>query len=253
METDIKRFIAEYWNKRASDYDRTPTHRINSGEEKEEWIKVLKEALGNESRYVLDVGTGTGFLAILLAELGHKVVGIDISKRMLEKAREKAVKLKLDIIFREGDAENVPFSDNTFDTVVCRHVFWTLPNPLKALKEWRRVLKEYGTVVVIDGKWRTEGLKGILREIFWKIGIVVHERRNPFRSKYNKEIEEKLPFKNGVNINDAVNLFKKAGFSNIEVKNLENIRKLQKRRMPLLLRIAYNNSLYMIKGKKVIE
>lgn len=106
------------------------------------WKGLLIEVLGDRELRVLDVGTGTGFIALLLAELGHEVIGVDISEEMLRIAREKARKLNIENVeFHLADAEELPFPDNTFDAVVARHVIWALPNPEKAYSEWKRVLR----------------------------------------------------------------------------------------------------------------
>lgn len=106
------------------------------------WKGLLIEVLGDRELRVLDVGIGTGFIALLLAELGHEVIGVDISEEMLRIAREKARKLNIENVeFHLADAEELPFPDNTFDAVVARHVIWALPNPEKAYSEWKRVLR----------------------------------------------------------------------------------------------------------------
>ncbi len=251
MTSDVKALISEYWNKRAFNYDKSVGHRINSQEEKEEWKKILRDALGNKKMYILDVGTGTGFLAMLLAELGHRVVGVDISDEMLKIARKKAYSYGLNVVFKKGDAEKLPFDDRTFDAVVCRHVFWTLPNPLNALKEWHRVVKDGGKVVVIDGKWKNGGISGLFLEVLWKVGILLHERRNPFKLGYKNEVKNILPFKNGIEVETVRILFEKAGLTNIEIRNLKNLREIQRKNMPFLMKISYRHPLYMIKGEKV--
>jgi ubiquinone/menaquinone biosynthesis C-methylase UbiE len=55
--------------------------------------------------------------------------------------------------FRQQDAENLLFKDSTFDVAVSRNLIWTLPDPEKALKEWRRVLKPSGSHIASDGMW----------------------------------------------------------------------------------------------------
>jgi len=133
--THIKEMIRNFWNKRADSYDKvaysTPWEWA-----KYAWKGLLVEVLGNRKLRVLDVETGTGFIALLLAELGHEVIGVDISEGMLRIAREKARKLNIDNVeFRLADAEELPFPDNTFDAVIARHVVWTLSNIEKAYSE----------------------------------------------------------------------------------------------------------------------
>jgi ubiquinone/menaquinone biosynthesis C-methylase UbiE len=92
------------------------------------WKGLLIEVLGDRELRVLDVGTGTGFIALLLAELGHEVIGVDISEEMLRIAREKARKLNIENVeFHLADAEEPPFPDNTFDAVVADMLFGLCP------------------------------------------------------------------------------------------------------------------------------
>lgn len=102
------------------------------------------EILSGDS--VLDVGTGTGIVALLAAKKAGatgRVCGIDLSNQMLAKAEEKAQKLKFDqkIIFRQMDAEALDFEEKTFDVVVSLFALMHFPNPLTALKEIYRVLR----------------------------------------------------------------------------------------------------------------
>src|SRR6266576_2108333 len=74
---------------------------------------------------ILDVGCGTGVVAITAARLGARVDAIDLTPQLLERARENARLAKVDIEFREDDAEDLPFRDGEFDIVVSQfaHMF----------------------------------------------------------------------------------------------------------------------------------
>ena len=105
---------------------------------------------------VLDVGTGTGVVALQAAArtgAGGRVDGIDLSAGMLAAARAKAEKLGLAdrVSFTAMDAEKLEFADETFDVVVSLYALLHFPDPLAALKEIRRVLKPGGRVVVAGG------------------------------------------------------------------------------------------------------
>ncbi|WP_456329175.1 class I SAM-dependent methyltransferase [Archaeoglobus sp.] len=159
-KAEIKQEISSYWDKRGKDYGKSPGHSSLP----EVWKDVLSNVFERKMR-ILDVGTGTGFLALLLAELGHEVVRIDLSNGMLEVARERARKAGMNIEFKIGDAENLPFGNDSFDAVICRHLLWTLPNPQKAVKEWSRVVRNGGRVVVIEGKWCDKSLSSKIRRV----------------------------------------------------------------------------------------
>src|SRR5947208_12183477 len=76
---------------------------------------------------ILDMGCGTGRFTIPLAQIARKVTGLDVSAAMIAKAREKAEEVGLSIDFREADMESMPFSDNSFDTVVCMLALMHIP------------------------------------------------------------------------------------------------------------------------------
>src|SRR5258707_30876 len=100
---------------------------------------------------VLEVGTGPGFLAIEIAKGGrHHVTGLDISRSFVRIARENAARAGVEIEFRHGDAAQMPFSDASFDHVVCMAAFKNFFDPVGALNEIHRVLTPAGTASVYD-------------------------------------------------------------------------------------------------------
>jgi len=102
--------------------------------------------LSSEDR-VLDVGCGTGFATVGLLERTPRVEGLDQSVHQLEKAREKEA--LTDVEFVRGDAENLPYADETFDAVWSSGSIEYWPSPVEALAEARRVTKPGGRVLVV--------------------------------------------------------------------------------------------------------
>jgi SAM-dependent methyltransferase len=146
--------IAEYWNQQASSYDEQFDHTIGSPEEQAAWDRVFDIVTGNRNHLdVLDAGTGTGFLALALASRGHSVVGIDLSPKMLVRARRNAAEQRLDAVFELGDAERPDFAPETFDLIISRHVFWSLSDHAAVLVGWLRQLRPGGYLAILDGDW----------------------------------------------------------------------------------------------------
>jgi ubiquinone/menaquinone biosynthesis C-methylase UbiE len=97
---------------------------------------IIKEMMEGIHGKILDVGTGVGIIHNLYPDLD--IIGIDISQGMLRHHRGKCLL---------ASADNIPFDDNHFDSVVCRSVLHHLHDPKKALQEIRRVLKPGGRFV----------------------------------------------------------------------------------------------------------
>ncbi|ADB61282.1 Methyltransferase type 11 [Haloterrigena turkmenica DSM 5511] len=152
-DEDVKDVVREYWNGRADSYDDDGISGVRDDEQREAWLAVLRQWTGDPPRRVLDLGCGTGTISLLLAELGHDVSGIDLTPEMLERARSKAREARLSIGFGLGDAEALPVPDDACDVVTARHLIWTLPNPSRAIREWRRVVRPGGRIILLEGRW----------------------------------------------------------------------------------------------------
>jgi ubiquinone/menaquinone biosynthesis C-methylase UbiE len=194
-EKNLKKEIRKRWGGRARTYDNSPGHGIHSDQEKQAWLQILSNALNQKQGLkVLDVGTGTGALALMLSEMGHKAIGIDMSERMLKRANEKARTNRLRATFRIGDAEDPPFEQGAFDAIVSRHVLWTLPNPENAVKAWKNLLKPGGTIIIIDGNFSRKDRTAIQK--VWRLMamplILATELRDP---RMPKDLDAHLPMR----------------------------------------------------------
>ncbi|MDH4213448.1 MAG: class I SAM-dependent methyltransferase [Candidatus Thorarchaeota archaeon] len=117
--------------------------------------KKLQEKLNIKNStdfHVLEIGCATGYAACMLGEeYGCKVTGIDISDVLIEKAKERADKRGLENVnFQTADAINLPFEDDTFDAVYGVAVTALVPDSLKALSEYYRVVRPGGIVGTLD-------------------------------------------------------------------------------------------------------
>jgi SAM-dependent methyltransferase len=109
--------------------------------------KLVKFAGIQAGESVLDVGTGTGVVAVTAARIGAHVTGLDLTPELLEEARVNArIAGTESIVWTEGDAEHLPYPDGSFDVVVSQFGHMFAPRPDVAMAEIRRVLKPGGRV-----------------------------------------------------------------------------------------------------------
>lgn len=105
--------------------------------------RVLTDFLAPiEGRRILDVGTGTGRAAIVLAKSGGVVTGVDASDEMLSVGRRRATDAKVTVTFDRGDAHRLAYGDRAFDDVVCLRVLMHTPGWRASLGELCRVARE---------------------------------------------------------------------------------------------------------------
>ena len=107
---------------------------------------------------VLDVACGSGNLAVIAAQKGATVTGIDIADNLVEAAKKRAEALGLDIRFEQGDAEAMPYADDSFDVVMTMYGAMFAPRPELAASELVRVCKPGGTIAMAN--WTPDGFAG---------------------------------------------------------------------------------------------
>jgi ubiquinone/menaquinone biosynthesis C-methylase UbiE len=100
---------------------------------------------------VLDVACGPGVVAAAIAPTAASVVAFDATEQMLDKAKARCARAGLtNVVFKHGDAENLPFADAQFDGVVTRLAIHHFAHPQRALDEMFRVLRPSGIAVIVD-------------------------------------------------------------------------------------------------------
>ncbi len=110
----------------------------------------LKRSGIQDGDRILEVGVGTG-ISLALYPDSCNVVGVDLTRKMLEKAKEKKDAMQLENVdLLEMDAENLTFADNSFDHSVAAFVVTVVPNPEKMVAEMKRVTKKDGTIVILN-------------------------------------------------------------------------------------------------------
>ena len=107
---------------------------------------------------LLDVGCGTGVVAVTAARCGAEVEAIDLTPQLLERARENCEIAGVQVRLQEGDVEELPFADGQFDTVLSQFAHIFAPRPEVALAEMLRVLKPGG--IIAFATWPPEMLVG---------------------------------------------------------------------------------------------
>ncbi len=151
-EEGKKQQVTQMFNTISGTYD--GLNRVISWGSDIKWRKfVVQKVAEIHPKAVLDVATGTGDLAIALTEIkGVKITGLDISEGMLSVGREKVAKRNLAdrITLVQGDSEQLPFADETFDAVTVGFGVRNFENLEKGLSEIRRVLKPNGRLVVLE-------------------------------------------------------------------------------------------------------
>ena len=150
---NLKERIKNYWARRVPSFVRQRLREFES-EKRGLWLAEIARYLpkGKPLR-ILDVGTGTGFLACLLAAEGHTVTGIDLTAEMVSHAETFVRTVDVPARFFVMDAECPDFPSETFDAIVTRNLTWTLPDLQKAYRSWHELLAKGGTLINFDADY----------------------------------------------------------------------------------------------------
>lgn len=141
------------WDLYAGNYSAWIAKQLTSFR-RDAWLSELCRALGEEkNKKVLDVGTGPGFFPIILSEAGYQITGIDSSEQMITVAANNLSSYGIHAKLLQMNAEDLQFSDGSFDAVIARNITYALSEPEKAYSEWLRVLKKGGKLLIYDHNW----------------------------------------------------------------------------------------------------
>ena len=213
-----KKFVRHIFDDIADRYDFL-NHLLSLGIDiywRKKFIKLI--SLNNNSK-ILDVATGTGDLSIeILANYPEsKIIGLDISPKMLEVAQKKINKKKLTTYtLVEGDAENLPFEDNSFDCVTIAYGLRNLGSPQRGLEEFNRVLKDGGELAILEFM---EPKSNFLKRVFGFYFNSILPRVGALFS--NSKAYRYLPesVKNFMNNKELEETLQKTGFKKLISKN----------------------------------
>jgi SAM-dependent methyltransferase len=146
---------AAYWDAQAEHFDDEPDHGLVDPTTRAAWAEVLGRLIPPSYRRVADLGCGTGSLAVLMAEAGHHVTAMDVSRAMVGRAEAKAEAAGVRLDPMVGDVSAPGLSPASYDAVLSRHVVWALPKPAAALSRWVGLLVPGGRMVLVEGFWST--------------------------------------------------------------------------------------------------
>jgi ubiquinone/menaquinone biosynthesis C-methylase UbiE len=206
----VQQEITAFWSTVAPFYNADPSNVPSlESAEYEAWIRAIERLLPTPPADVLDIGTGTGFVALIASKLGHRATGLDLSPAMLAEARVQADGRGLKVSFRIGDAVAPPFEEASLDVIVCRHFLWTLRQPEVALANWLRLLRPNGRVVVIDGFWFAQSKP--------EKGFDLFERH------YTDRTRQSLPAMSWERVEPAADILRTAGFSEVTMGDLADV------------------------------
>jgi ubiquinone/menaquinone biosynthesis C-methylase UbiE len=165
---ELQKKIETFWQTANVRYNETIQREL-SGIKKGIWSQLIEENRPPGERLeVLDIGTGPGFFPLLLSEMGHRVTAIDCTQSMLDMARENVEAAGFKVSFHRMDAHQLEFADDSFDLILTRNVTWLVHSPEAAYREWHRVLKLGGRLLIFDANYYLWIYDSEWRQVFEK-------------------------------------------------------------------------------------
>jgi ubiquinone/menaquinone biosynthesis C-methylase UbiE len=210
------------------------------------WRAVLAAVLPPAPAPVLDVGAGTGALALVAAELGHEVTAVDLSEAMLDQARAKASARGVDVTFVVGRAEEPP--DGPFDAVMSRHLVWTLPSPVEVLRAWRGAVGPGGRLAMFEGSWAGEGPLVAMKDRVARAVERAIGTEGGHHAPYPQEVVENLPLGRPTSPRPFLDAAREAGWTRLRLARLRDVEWAVERREPWPLGWLRRRSRYAIVG-----
>jgi len=222
MATDVSQQISKIWDEDAATYDESPVHQCPQlPHEVAAWRATLRRLLPDPPARVLDVGAGTGFISLILADQGYEVTAVDLSGEMLAILKSKADRQGLNVEVVQADVADLR-PDQTFDAVVERHLMWTLPEPETALAAWRKAAPT-GRLVLIEGTWgKISGVPAVQARAR---GLVrrIQRPESHQHDEYPAHIARTLPYAHGLLPAEAVRLVENSPWGPARLERLTNV------------------------------
>jgi demethylmenaquinone methyltransferase/2-methoxy-6-polyprenyl-1,4-benzoquinol methylase len=215
-EVDKKKQVEQMFDNISENYD--GLNRVISFGIDQKWRKnLINMVKATQPKYILDVATGTGDLAIAMADSNaEKIIGLDISAGMLQVGKHKITDKKLDdrIEMVQADSENLPYKDDTFDAITVAFGVRNFEDLEKGLSEIYRVLSPGGIFVVLETSVPTkfpfkQGYKAYSNYLLPTIGKLFSKDKSAY--KYLSESASVFPYAEKFN-----NILRKIGFTDVE-------------------------------------
>ena len=154
---DLKEQCRVNWARESAAYGENIRKNDLSKKNHEIWKQLIAGNLPEKSKKeplrILDVGTGPGFFAIIMAELGHQVTAVDCTREMLQEAEKHAKDHGVTVTFLQEDCENLSFAAGSFDAIISRNVTWTLLEAERTYAKWLELLSPGGKILIFDANW----------------------------------------------------------------------------------------------------
>lgn len=224
--------IRRTWDAEAAGYDDMWGHGLKTELEINAWSSLLARMFPpDEPITIMDIGCGTGVLSLLLAELGHDVIGLDLSAEMIRVCQSQADSRGLtNVRLVVGDAERPPDGVGPADAIISRHVLWTLRYPESAVKSWVSLTKPGGRVTSLDGMWSDEAADF---------------------SHYPADIDMCLPLHRVRSLDPARNLWRRGGLTDVMAEELVWLDRVEQSQMPADQQLIYrHHTWYLIEGTR---
>lgn len=218
LETSKRNQIQKMFNAISIEYD-CLNKLITFGNDIKWRRKVSKIAKENNPKNILDLATGTGDIALELANIdGVKIIGLDISKNMLEIGTKKIMKQGLSdkITLVSGDAENLTYANSSFDLITIGFGVRNFENLAAGLNESIRVLKKDGKLIVLESSIPSSPIVKFFYSIISRVylpllGLLFSKDKSAYR--YLQKSAEKFP-----SGKDFVKVLKNCGYKNVVIQ-----------------------------------
>ncbi|MDG1344356.1 MAG: bifunctional demethylmenaquinone methyltransferase/2-methoxy-6-polyprenyl-1,4-benzoquinol methylase UbiE [Flavobacteriaceae bacterium] len=215
-----KKQVEKMFDSISFEYDKL--NRLISAGNDVKWRKTIyKIAERLNPIDILDIATGTADIALELSKIeGSKITGLDISEKMLDVGRQKVTERNLEnkVSLVSGDAENLNFSKSTFDLISIGFGVRNFQNLEKGLLESFRVLREGGTLIILETSVPQNRLVKLFYLLFSRtfiplVGSLFSKDKKAY--KYLQKSAEEFP--SGENFSQ---ILKSCGFKNVQIMPL---------------------------------